>query len=51
MSSVTSAVTLTAESLGRPVADAGRKTFPGNAASEAFEVVTAAMTVPSLLAL
>lgn len=49
--SVTSAVTLTTESRGSPVATAGRNTLPGIAAKAVFEVTTAASTVASRLAL
>ena len=49
--SVTSAVTLTTESRGRPVTSAGRKTLPGIAASAVLEVITAESTVASRLAL
>jgi len=49
--SVTSAVTLTTESRGSPVATAGRNTLPGIAAKAVFEVITAAITVARRLAL
>ena len=44
-------MTLTTESLGSPVAVAGRKTLPGNAASEVFELTTRPTMVLSRLAL
>jgi hypothetical protein len=48
---VTRAVTLTTESLGRPEEVAGRKTLPGIAARPVLEVITAASVVFSRLAL
>ena len=44
-------MTLTTESLGRPVADDGKNTFPGSVASEVFEVTTTAITVFNRLTL
>jgi hypothetical protein len=43
--SVTRAVMLTTESLGRPETAAGRKTLPGMAAREVLDVITAVMVV------
>ena len=51
MFSVTSAVTLTTESRGNPVAVAGRNTLPGIAAKPVLDVITTATTVASRLAL
>lgn len=48
---MTSAVTLTTESRGSPVAAEGKNTLPGIAAKAVFEVITAASTVASRLAL
>lgn len=48
---VTIAVTLTTESRFSPVTTEGRKTLPGMVASAVFEVMTAATTVASRLAL
>lgn len=51
MSSVTKAVTLTDESLGRPEAVAGTKTLPGIVAFDVFDVMTTASAVLRPLAL
>ena len=51
MSTMTSAVTLTTESRGGPVAAAGKTTLPGIAASAVFDVTTAAGVVARRLAL
>jgi hypothetical protein len=49
--SVATAVTFTTESRGRPVTAAGRNTLPSIAASDVFDVMTAASTVASRLPL
>src|SRR5690625_2143799 len=49
--SVTRAVTLSTESLGNTVAEAGRNTFPGITARLVFDVITAVSTVASRLSL
>ena len=51
LSRVTSAVTLTTESRGSPLAIAGMKTLPGIAARLVFDVMTAASVMLSLLSL
>jgi len=48
---VTGAVTLTTESLGNPVTEAGRNTYPGMTARLVFDVITAVSTVASRLSL
>jgi hypothetical protein len=48
---VTSADTFATESRGRPVTEAGRKTFPGALANFVFEVSTATITVARRLTL
>src|SRR5450756_961453 len=48
---VTTAVTFTTESLGSPVAAAGRKTFPGIVAKSVLDVITTATTVANRLLL